>query len=301
MIIKTLIIFPYSGYELRSKRERVFWEIVDKCNGIDNCPVIVLNRDTEIRQKADTFLNNVRSTNLDVVKVWSVDTCQMWLSGWGHIIDNYKDCSRIVQIPGDIDTVKSERRFFSNLTGLIQANVPDIVIGDFHSQDQYSSKELIDTYGTYPLMSNWFPQVTKKIQSLPLLKPRSEFLNFNISILKELLCYRKFAYEQTLNSLIRSWNCEENKWRYNINIQFLGELEDDKTFRQYRDTLDQIERTERMLKLLWREINEPKETGNIDDDEFNYKSFSAEYDLLDKKSTGMRESARTTIKALLGA
>jgi len=141
------------------------------------------------------------------------------------------------------------------------------------------------------------------IKGLPLSKPRSEFLNLKVSVLKNLLGYRKFAYEQTLNMLIRAWDFDNSKWRYNISVQLLGELQDDKSLRQYRDTLDQIERTERLLRLLWREIYEPqqKPTLHHSQDKAKYIQFIDEYHSKDLRSGAIRDSARTTIRTLLGA
>jgi hypothetical protein len=47
-------------------------------------------------------------------------------------------------------------------------------------------------------------------------------------------------------------------WKYNISTTRLGTLSDNKSFRNYRSSIDQIERIERMLALLWREIKAPK-------------------------------------------
>jgi hypothetical protein len=218
----------------------------------------------------------------------------MWLAGWGYVIDKFEDASRIVQLPGDIDSIGDKRDFFIKLTTFITFNRPwDIVIGDFSSGDRFNAKDLIDRYGTYSLLANWFPEISKGILELPLNKPRSEFLNVNITTLKVLLEHRKFAYEQTLNMLIRAWDSEHARWKYKIQPHVLGTLKDESGFRQYRDCLDQIERTERMLRLLWREIREPA-------DQSKYQDFIDLYDILDRRSTSIRENARIIIRNLLG-
>jgi hypothetical protein len=58
-----------------------------------------------------------------------------------------------------------------------------------------------------------------------------------------------------------------------------------------------------MLSLLWREIKEPKKKNNVSDKDFEgqYTAFTNEYDNLRTKSKGIMETARTTIRALLGA
>ncbi len=303
IISKPLIIFPYMGYENNKQCEWYFWWTVDRCKEIDPKPVVVIPRDTIIRQDAVSFIKDPRYATLEVVQTWSVDTCQSWLAGWGHILDNYPQADRIVQIPGDIDYVEEDVEFYSNLTEFIKTTSSDIVIGDFRTGNQYSAKSLVDTYGTYSLLANWFPEISKSIRSFPLNRARSEFLNIKTEVLRELIIKnRNFAYEQTLNFLIRCWNYEEAKWRYDISKTFLGTLSDNKSFRHYRGCIDQIERIERMLSLLWREIKEPKKQVSQSDKEFEYRYtvFSNEYDKLYSKSKGIMDTARTTIRALLG-
>jgi len=314
MSTQVVIIFPYSGFTKDDKRDELFWKMVDCClrEIKTQKPIIVLNRDTERRGKAKAFLDNPRSIS-DVVihRCWAVDTCQMWLSGWGLVLDKLDeskvtDEDRIVQLPGDIDTVNSDV-FFNELGAFISRGGYDIVIGDFESEDMFSAKELIDLYGTYALMANWFPDVAQACRYDPgknselakshrvpfkLNRFRSEFLNIRVGTLNSLLKVRKFAYEQTLNMLIRSWDEANKDWKYNITKMNLGDISDDNSFRKYQDCLDQIERTERMLKLLWREIYESRYQ--------NQQDFIDEYDQLDRRSTSIRENARIIIRNILG-
>ncbi|MBF0486193.1 MAG: hypothetical protein HQL16_06740, partial [Candidatus Omnitrophica bacterium] len=291
------------GYENNKKCEWYFWWTVERCKEIDPKPIVMLCRDTVIRGDAVSFLKDERYKTLEVIQTWSVDSCQTWLAGWGHVLDNYPEAERIVQIPGDIDFVAEDVAFYDNLGRFIETTTSDIVIGDFRTGDQYSAKSLVDTYGTYSLLANWFPEISRSIRSLPLNRPRSEFINIKTSVLRDLIINnRNFAYEQTLNFLIRCWNNDETKWRYDIAQSFLGTLSDNKSFRSYRACIDQIERTERMLSLLWREIKAPKKKDTVSDKEFEkqYIVFSNEYDTLCTKSKGIMDTARTTLRALLG-
>ena len=97
---KPVIIFPYRGYEHNEQCKWYFWWTVEKCMEIDPNPIVVLPRTTVIRGNAASFLNDERSKDLEIVQTWSVDTCQTWLTGWGHILDNYPEVERIVQLPG---------------------------------------------------------------------------------------------------------------------------------------------------------------------------------------------------------
>jgi len=300
MQVHTVIIFPYNGFTQSSEREKMFWRIVQCCQRVNKnkLPIVVLNRDTKERKQADSFLEDRRTLNneLRVVNAWSVDTCQMWLNGWGRVIDSHdtEDEDRIVLLPGDIDTVTELNEFMSELESFIDLASWDIVIGDFSSGYMFNPKELIDWYGTYALMANWFPNVARGIHSLRLNKPRSEFLNIRVKVLRKLLESRKFAYEQTLNMLVRSWNfTNDNSWKYSLKVKKLGNLKDDNSSRHYRDCLDQIERTERMLKLLWREIN----YHNLKEDS---PEFIELYDRLDRHSTSIRENSRIIIRNFLG-
>jgi len=300
---KPIIIFPYRGYENNEQNEWYFWWTVDSCKEIDPKPIVVIPRDTVIRKDAESFINDKRYKTLEIVQTWSVDTCQTWLAGWGYVLDNYPKAKRIVQMPGDLDHVNKDVEFYDNLKSFYQITDSDITIGDFGTGDKYSAKDLVDTYGSYPLLANWFPAVSQGIKSLPLHRPRSEFLNIRTSVLRDhLINHRSFAYEQTLNFLVQSWDHDKSKWNCDISVSPLGILSDNKSIRDYRSCVDQIERTERMLSLLWREIWEPKKHKSLSFEKYEkqYTTFSNEYDNLRTKSKGIMETARTTLRALLG-
>ena len=342
-----LVIFPYGGYTKDDKNlENNFWELIKKCQKYSKYkPIVVINRDTIIGKKAERFSkqnlvvnNNIveiskkdsllnpnaadnLKKNVDLLEVWSVDTCQMWLHGWGQIIDKNENLpsgekiERIIQLPGDIEKITDKPDFYKKLNDFCSTSICtidddtsskvscyDIVLGDFETE-KFVGKSLIDSYGTFPLLANWFPKISKKIFSLKIYKPRTEFLNLRVDILKKLLEYRPFAYEQTLNMLINLINLRDEKrddkqkeFKYSIGRYNLGNIEDHSDYRDYQECLDQIERTERMLKYLWREANAPEDTE--DDQEF--KKFMDDYDFLCQRSQAICETARVTIRSLLG-
>ena len=293
-------MFPYGGYKKATEKESAFWDIVNLCQPIDvhNRPIVVVNADTESRNQADTFFKDKRIKDLEYIRVWSVDTCQMWLAGWGYVLDNYPEVERVGQVPGDLVDIRDKKNFLGMLGNMMRFTEAELVIGDFDTGNPYSAKELIDTYGTRPLLANWFPDISKAIQQLrpPLTKIRSEFLNIHVDKLKRLLRFRKFAYEQTLNMIIRCWRPEERLWGCVPTVFPLGTIKDETSFRSFRGCLDQIERTERMLKLVWREIYEPK-SDDVDD----YRKFTDQYEGLDRRSRWIRENARISVRAFLGA
>ncbi len=321
MTIKPLIIFPFGGYQNNLERKNNLQKIVNICQDTvpDEPPIIIINRDTLNNKKTATNLEDIEQLNVKIKTVWSVDTCQMWLAGWGYIIDkiiqDYEhknniifselgkpeqksilDQFRIVQIAGDLDFIENPNHFFNHIKNLIDCGNSDIYIGDFESSKKFSAKDLIDLFGTIPLLANWFPEISTWIQKISIQKPRSEFLNIKVGVMWELLKKRKFAYEQTLNMIIRSWDFKLSKPKYDIRPVSLGKIGDDKSYRKYRECLDQIERTERMLRLLWREIKEPK----LDEFE-SFLKFIDKYDFLDQRSTAIRETARITIRSLLNS
>ena len=307
---KILIMFPYRGY---TDGGIIFRELINNCRQYSKYPpIVVVNRDTISRGEAEQFIKN-KGLEIETLPVWSVNTCQMWLAGWGKIIDDNekneqqgKDekIERIIQLPGDIKRINRDE-FYANLQDFCIADCDisdkdccDIVVGDFKTRE-FVGKSLIDSYGTFPLLANWFPEISKEIFALSLYKPRTEFLNLRVDTLKELLEYHPFAYEQTLNMLIHSWDDTDTnkKWKYKIKCFNLGSIEDDSGYRQYQGCLDQVERTERMLKYIWRK---KKEKALDTNDSQNFKEFMDTYDFLCQRSQAICETARITIRSLLG-
>ncbi|MBP0005417.1 MAG: hypothetical protein J7642_17160 [Cyanobacteria bacterium SBC] len=281
MAIQVVIIFPYGGLK-NSVEEAVFHEMVFRCLGVLGTPPIIVI-ESQAQKKAQEKAQEKASSCYKILDtfaqgviiqhhVWSVDTCQRWLDGWGYIIDNSQDSeiSRVVLFPGDTEQIghlnlnqltgvvenpdvmdalssaiiQENFHYPSNVGGLKESTIKKlnsylesvhdflqkitdfllvdrnhqdlpIVIGDFSTGSDMSSKDLIDRYGTLPLIANWFPDTFENLlkipeldrpQNLGLSKPRSEFLNIDIQTLKILLGYKPFAYEQTLNMVVR-W-CE---------------------------------------------------------------------------------------------
>ena len=264
-------------------------------------PILVVNMDTIYRGGYDRFLKNSRYSEnvleekLDIVKIWAVDTCQMWLEGFGKIIKDIKSeesehrTAAILQIPGDLKYIQSFPEFvdqLSNMRAQVEGELgPHLIIGDF-DVDPQKSKHLIDLHGTYPLFYNWFPNIARTVREKYRIKrPRSEFLAIKIEFLGKILPFtRKFAYEQTLAFLIHAL-LDNYPWQ--IVKVHLGSIGDYETGRGLKEATDQIERTERMLKLLYREKN-----GG---DNFSIASFQ----LLDRRSTSIREAGLVVFENFL--
>ena len=91
-------------------------------------PVLVVNRDSITAGGFDSFLAYGDERGIkdpmktcDVLRVYSVDTCQMWLSGFGRILDdnqeNLNDEDEVIlQLPGDLKDVQGDLKdFLGNL------------------------------------------------------------------------------------------------------------------------------------------------------------------------------------------
>jgi len=305
MATRVFITFPYSGAKgkVRERLTQLIEETLNPQGDLHTSnrkPVLVVNRDTIARGRYEEFeiyLDDERKKDLldelDVIKVWAVDTCQMWLNGYGKIIDDKlndpkDDTTSVLQIPGDLEDVPDFPSFLNSLSDLRRGieNDWDFAIGDFDVESQ-GSKHLIDVYGTYPLFFNWFPDIARTIRHVDRIqRPRSEFIGATIEFLsKMLLLKRKFAYEQTMVFLIHALSDRKRRWR--IGRVDLGTIKDFEAGRGFRAANDQIERTERMLKLLWREMN-----GG---DKFNIRDFER----LDRRSTAIREAAIVSLENFL--
>jgi hypothetical protein len=306
MSTRVSLIFPYKigkDVQVCEKLMQIIRAILDPKTNIHTSnlrPVLVVDKDTIYNGWYGIFENYLEKKGeggllgkLDIRKVWAVDTCQRWLEGFNTIIEDKEgdptdDTAYVLQIPGDLKDVHGDFADFidrlSTLKAWIEADMYDFVIGDFDVEPE-KSKHLIDMYGTYPLLFNWFPEIARKLREDRIKRPRSEFFAVSIDFLKKILLERKFAYEQTLAFLIHALSDKENKW--SIKRHYIGKISDYEVNRGFREANDQIERTERLLKFLWREKN-----GK---DSFNVKEFER----LDRRSTAIREAAIVSLENFL--
>lgn len=298
--VRLMILFPYSA-----KSPEVFEKLAvvlkdaraaRHLHTSGEPPLLVINKDSlEGYEKFRQSHPELEGTYLPHF-VWAVDTCQMWLSGWGRILDENHDPDRksppdlgILQVPGDLTEIRSkdprEREPLTEFLGRLKAmrqrlQDADFVLGDFEVAPE-QAKQLIDTYGTFPLLYNWFPQVARELRRRHIDRPRSEFLAVSTKFLESFTKtgFRKFAYEQTLVLLIHA--IRDRGWE--IAREAIGIIGDYGGDRGFREATDQIERTERVLKLLWRESKGMGEKNlNFPVREFEYR---------DARSTAIRRNA----------
>ena len=106
------------------------------------------------------FRNRTVARHSDVLEAWCVDTCQMWYAGLGMAYERGGPNDTYWLIPGDFNYGSAMgREVLSHLHDLPEICVElkqDLCIGEI-ATDHNNSKQLIDTYGTFALLYNWFP------------------------------------------------------------------------------------------------------------------------------------------------
>ena len=215
----------------------------------------------------------------------------MWLTGFGAAFETCSVNDVFWQIPGDFeyDTPAGESALKSmlDIPDKVYEGKCELCLGEIevHPNDP---KHLIDTYGTYGLLYNWFPVEAQAIRRITG-KPRSEFFAISHDYLKAALMppERWFPYEQTIVLLLQG--LEGAKEVRKMDTVKLGKIVDDPSDRsQLSGPMQQIERTERVLKLYWREQN--KGNGNWPD----------MFRKLDAQSEQVRGAALIIMQQLLG-
>jgi hypothetical protein len=264
-IIRPIVIYPFRhpSPENTEHLNALYLSLQDKKreNDFYNFPITVVNRQTYynncVDYSFDSMYQAIKQWSSFVVDAWCVDTCQMWLAGFGAAFDeslNADDGNEKGDvywlIPGDFDYATDKgQEVLSRMHEIPKAVLEgaDFCVGQLEMHPN-SSKNLIDTYGTYGLLFNWFPAEAYEMRTNNITRPRSEFFAIHHRFLHgALVDHRWFAYEQTVALLLQAG---ERK----LSTVSLGGIADPS---QDRDTLtgalQQIERTERVLKVAWRD------------------------------------------------
>ena len=215
----------------------------------------------------------------------------MWLHGFGTAFDDSETVYDVYWlIPGDFyyaDKPGQEvLQRFEAIPDTVYAGKAEMCIGEI-SVSPNSAKQLIDTYGTYGLLYNWFPaeaQGLKKITE----KPRSEFIAIGHDYLKTaLISQRWYGYEQTIVILLQGM--QGVRPMRTIKKIELGNLTDEPTGRSdLAGAMQQVERTERVLKLYWRELKGPQDP-----------LWPEKFRILDHQSEQIRSAAMVILQQIL--
>jgi len=252
-------------------------------------PITVIDRKTREAMSKSAGHRRFREKTIaacsDIIDAWCVDTCQMWYTGFGEAFDRGKRGDTYWVIPGDFNYGSPMGRellsHLHDLPEICDELDQDVCIGEIHT-DHNNSKQLIDDYGTFALLYNWFPAEAQAIREFTE-RPRSEFVAIRHDFLKQMLHRRWYGYEQTVVILLHAIFDHKLVSRY-----FVGGITD---LRGGKDSLSsamqQIERTERVLKTLWRERNQTK------------ANWARQYRQLEDQSGLLRKTAFTILGNLL--
>jgi hypothetical protein len=258
--IHPVVIYPFRGPGDFADLEELY-RLVERLAADPQTyarPLTVIDRKTHLalerNRRYAAFRQEIVARHSDILDAWCVDTCQMWYSGLGLAFERGKPGDVYWLVPGDFNygtTVGKE--VLSRLHDLPEICVElaqDVCVGEI-ATDHCNSKQLIDTYGTFALLYNWFPAEAQEIRQFTE-RPRSEFFAVRHDFLREMLRQRWYAYEQTVVMLLHAVFRGGRISRF-----FVGDICD---LPEGRDSLNsamqQVERTERVLKNLWRERHE---------------------------------------------
>ncbi len=289
--IHPIIIYPFKHSADYSDLDQLY-RLIARLDGEKEKyarPLTVMDRKTHYSMAQDKrfmeFKRSVVAQHSDILDAWCVDTCQMWYAGLGRAFEGGNDADIYWLIPGDFNygTAAGGEVLgrLHDLPEICQELQQDICIGEI-ATDHNNPKQLIDTYGTFALLYNWFPQEAREIRQFTE-RPRSEFFAVRHHFLREILGQRWFAYEQTVVMLLHAMFNNRRITRF-----FVGGVSDLPEGREsLASAMQQVERTERVLKTVWRERNEPK-TGWIKD-----------YGVLESQSEQVRRAALIILRNLL--
>ena len=253
-------------------------------------PITVIDRKTHSAMERNKsfldFRHHTIARHSDILDAWCVDTCQMWYSGLGQAFERGGPEDVYWLIPGDFNygtaVGKEVLGRLHDLPEIIGELRQDLCIGEI-ATDHNNSKQLIDTYGTFALLYNWFPAEAQEIRQLTE-RPRSEFFAIGHRFLQEVLGHRWYAWEQTVVMLLHAVFSNKRITRF-----FVGNISDLPEGREsFASAVQQVERTELVLKTLWRERNQPK------------AGWAAQYRALETQSELVRRTALMVLQNLMG-
>jgi hypothetical protein len=260
--IHPVIIYPFTQPDDYADLTALY-SLIDRL-GVDRekyaRPITVMDRKTYYsKRKAASFLafrDRTVAQRGDILDAWCVDTCQMWYAGLGAAFERGKSGDVYWLIPGDFNYGTAAGREvlgrLHDLPEIIQELDQDLCIGEIATEHS-NSKQLIDTHGTFALLYNWFPAEAQAIRQYTE-RPRSEFFAVRHDFLGEVLNQRWYPYEQTVVMLLHAIFNQKRISRF-----FVGNISDLPEGREsLSSALQQVERTERVLKTLWRDRHQSR-------------------------------------------
>jgi hypothetical protein len=260
LLIHPVVIYPFKQPTDYSDLEPLY-EMIAKLDADKERyarPITVMDRKTSLAMNSDKEFHEFRrgtvAKHSDVLDAWCVDTCQMWYSGLGAAMDKGEAGDVFWLIPGDFNYgTQVGKEVLANLWRLPEAvggKEQDLCIGEITLCVE-SSKQMIDTYGTFALLYNGFPVEARKIRQLTE-RPRSEFFAIGHGFLHEVLRQRWYAYEQTTVMLLLDVFGSKR-----VGQLAVGDISDLPLGKEsLASAIIQIERIEWVLKNFWLERNQ---------------------------------------------
>jgi len=289
--IHPVVIYPFRQPADLSHLERLYsWvEALAAAPETYARPVTVVDRKTHhANAEAKAYLDfrcRTAAVCSDVLDAWCVDTCQMWYAGLGQAYDRGAPGDVYWLIPGDFNYgTPVGQEVLSRLHDLPEILLEldqDFCVGEIIT-DHNNPKQLIDTYGTFALLYAWFPKEAQEIREYTE-RPRSEFFAIRHEFLGHILRQRWFAYEQTVVTLLHAVFQQKRISRFCVGQ--ITDLHDGGE--TLASALQQVERTERVLKTLWRSRHE------------NDPDWISRYRELEVQSEAVRHAAQILLQNLL--
>ncbi|HNQ88106.1 MAG TPA: hypothetical protein PKM73_05800 [Verrucomicrobiota bacterium] len=287
--IHPVIIYPYRPTSDYSDLEQLYGMVsrLDAEKEKYARPVTVMDRKTFHAQATHgpflAFREKVVQRHSDLIDAWCVDTCQMWYTGLGAAYERGAAGDVYWLIPGDFNYGTAVgREVLSRLHDLPEIVLEldqDLCVGEV-TMDPNCSKHVIDTYGTFALLYTWFPAEAREIRQVTE-RPRSEFFALHHRFLHEALCQRWYAYEQTMVLLVQAVVSNKRVSRFSVgNISDLPEGRE-----SLAAAIEQVERTERVLKSLWRDRH-GRRSGWIE----QYRVLESQSDAVCRASRGILQN-----------
>jgi len=258
--IHPIVIYPFKQPNDYSDLEALYGLVARLASApeVYALPLTVMDRKTFYTMEGNRpfldFRNNTVACHSEILDAWCVDTCQMWYEGLGAAFEHGAENDVYWLIPGDFNYgTPSGQEVLGRLHDLPEIIVElkqDLCVGEV-ATGHHNSKHLIDTYGTFALLYTWFPAEAQEIRQFTE-RPRSEFFALRHGFLREALMQRWYPYEQTVVMLLQAVFSKKRISRFLVgNISDLAEGRE-----SLAPALQQVERTERVLKAVWRERNQ---------------------------------------------
>jgi hypothetical protein len=290
--IHPVVIYPFRQPGDYTDLEQLYQLVarLDAEKGRYARPITVVDRKTHQTMERNKpfvdFRNHTVARHSEILDAWCVDTCQMWYSGLGKAFEQGGPNDIYWLIPGDFNygsaVGKEVLGRLHDLPEIIGELQQDLCIGEI-ATDHSNPKQLIDTYGTFALLYNWFPAEAQEIRHMTE-RPRSEFFALSHRFLHDILAQRWYAWEQTVVMLLQAVFSNRCITRFLVgNISDLPEGRE-----SFASAMQQVERTELVLKTIWRERNRQR------------PGWTQQYRALEGQSEQVRRTALLLLHNLLG-